>query len=142
MRNVFIVFTLALIIVSSCITGDPNTTVETIVINESGVDVEYVTYGYLYHQSIDTIEIINDGNYITTGSDVGGYPIFPSGADSIKIIFEGGVSITYSPFLEENNKERNPFSIETYDEKRISKYHYQYTYFITEEDYNSATPIN
>ncbi len=129
----------------SCITRETEGIAETIIINNSGHKVYYIAYGV--HASNESgndgkvkIEIPDKEKHKETRGDMGGVDPFPFQSDSVQIKFGVKKVVTYYYELNPVNK-RSPFSEQAYNIKDLGDYHYEYTYTITEEDYNNATPI-
>lgn len=126
---------------TNCVGGDPITVVETVVVNNSDVHLDYITYNYSLANQNDTIPITKGNEYRTKGGDESGYFVFPSGADSVRIIFNRNKQITYHYYSENDKRDRNPLFSDTYEKELVNDNYYRYTYIFTNEDYNNAELI-
>ncbi len=150
-KKFLIVITIPLLF-SACfmITGPepPDPYSEVVIKNNSGVSLKYITYGFPYEGVLfhnDTI-ILNSQEsysrmYYGDGGDARPPMESPLLYDSVKIFFNNERSVIYRQKPEDSEIDRSPYSYEAYDTKMLGDDHYEYTYTITEEDYNNATPI-
>ncbi len=129
-----------LFLASSCIHGDPTTVTKTVIINKSNTNVEYIVYGNSDVHSIDSISLSINESYTEQYSDVGGTLAFPMYSDSVRIIFNDKKYSLYKQKYSDIEIKRNPFSDKAYSIK-MDDYYYEFTYTITEEDYNNAIPL-
>jgi len=99
--------------------------------NESGCRVEFVLFRSFGN---DTVLINADGYYATEIDVENGFEP-PFICDSIEMVFNGTTHLLYH-WTDESP--RNPLLLESYNQKKISNYQYEFTYIITEQDYLNA----
>nr|WP_321407031.1 hypothetical protein [uncultured Carboxylicivirga sp.] len=129
------------VVLLSCI-KEPSLTTQTVVRNESSYLIRYIIYGYNTTDYTDTINILADSQYLEENfSDDGSFMIFPIGSDSVKIIFNTDKQLVYVHYIDDTNRDRNPYSIDAYNKEKMTDEYYRFTYSFTNEDYKNALPI-
>lgn len=142
MKKLLGLFVLTLLL-NAC-TKETEVTIDTIIVNMSGCKVTYTAYGVhasdvLYENPV-IISIENGEQATERRSGMGGANVFPNSSDSVHIIFDSVKILKYTQEIDPEDT-RSPYSGEGYTFKKIGENHSQYTYTITEEDYNKAVPI-
>lgn len=99
--------------------------------NRSGSKVEFILFRSFGNDTI----LMNADGYYTTVIDVENGFEPPFICDSIEMVFNGTTHLLYH-WTDESP--RNPLLLESYDQKKISNYQYEFTYTITEQDYLNA----
>lgn len=138
MKQYLLVVLIFLGMLDSCTGPEPKDTIvmETVVLNDSNHQLEYILYGYSQLHYIDTITILNGEKYIEINND---YRL-PEGADSVKIRFDNEKQITYYHYTEDK-RDRNVFLLDAYIVEKINEEYFKFTYIFTDDDYNNATEI-
>lgn len=105
-------------------------------INNSNFDIHIKVYQgeqkYVYNYDLLKDSILLQESY----GEVTG---FISYADSIIITYGDNKQYKFNTF---DTSDRNLMNYENYSEKKLSKYHYEYSYIFTDEDYNQADDLN
>ncbi len=141
-KNLFL--SLSMLFLYSC-TVEYESATKTTVLNNSGVTVKLMMYGSRVYESDMEITILNGDEYVHT-SDLhigGGEPPILIRCDSIEFIFNNKKkSVMYKQLeglVEDKHLLRSPF-YESYVIEYKDKSE-EYTYTITEEDFENAVPI-
>jgi hypothetical protein len=146
MRNTIIILSIAIVLVFfSCDRMEPYTNVEFVVINNSSHNVElhYFIFMTAYSSVKDTTFNIPENSEIRIfyeddmGSSIYGSPLglIP---DSVYIIFDNTKRIVYK---QAEIDDKGILDIENYDEEQVDEHNYEFTYTISETDYDNAVEI-
>lgn len=147
MKNKLIFFVIVIVsVASSCDRMEPYTNVEFVIINNSKytTDLRYFIYrmpdGYT---KTDTMLRITQNSeirvcyYDDMGSSIYGFPlgIYP---DSVFLTFDNTKRIIYRS---NDSSGKGILDINNYEKRKVDEHNYEFTYTITEEDYNNAILI-
>lgn len=134
------IYLIAIVFLVSCIkeTGNIN---ETIIDNKSGHAISLTIF---INGQKKTINLKNSEKISETREhDTGSASIFPMESDSIFIVFSNVYTLKYYNAIPLSD--RSFYNINAYSKESLGKKKniesYIYTYTITEEDYNAASPI-
>lgn len=135
---------LVLTLLLNACTKETEVTIDTVIVNMSGYKVTYTAYGVhasdvLYENPV-VISIDNGEQATERRSGMGGANVFPNSSDSVHIVFDNMKIVKYNQEIDPEDT-RSPYSGEGYTFKKIGENHSQYTYTITEENYNNASAI-
>ncbi|BDX39108.1 hypothetical protein CYCD_24630 [Tenuifilaceae bacterium CYCD] len=147
MKAKLIFFVIAIVsVASSCDRMEPYTNVEFVIINNSkySVDLHYFTYitpdGYAKADTVLSIPQYSEIRvyyYDDMGSSIYGFPLGVS-PDSVYLTFDNTKRIIYRS---NDSSDKGILDINSYEEKKIDEHNYEFTYTITEDDYNNAVLI-
>jgi len=100
-------------------------------INKCGYEVDFKSFGDEY----SSFTVMSDAYFERINKEEGVIGSGPFYGDSLEIVFNGTKHIIYHW---KDDSLRNPLLLESYNQKKISNYQYEFTYIITEQDYLNA----